>query len=159
MGWMPKMLPVKEKPMSFNANLDIEAWVHGHCAAWNANDVDGLFAGASPDMHWVNVVGMHWQGRNAALHAHRVFFQIMFRDVPLTLEAIESIVDTGHGRVAVARWALGDYTVPTGERVVGERNRMTLVFTGGGDTLTLHHVANIRIDEQAAAHDPAAGLG
>jgi hypothetical protein len=57
------------------------------------------------------------------------------------------------------RWALGDYSVPTGQRIVGERNRMTLVFTGEGDTLTLHHVANNRIDEQAAAHDPAAGLG
>jgi hypothetical protein len=28
-----------------------------------------------------------------------------------------------------------------------------------GDALTVHHVANIRIDEQAAAHDPGAGLG
>ena len=79
---------------------------------------------------------MHWQGRDAALHAHRVFFAIMFRDVSLTLEAIESIVGTGHCRVAVVRWALGDYTVLTGERIVGERNRMTLVFTGEGDAST-----------------------
>jgi uncharacterized protein (TIGR02246 family) len=159
MGWMRKMPQARERSVPSTADLDIEAWLSGHCAAWNANDVDGLFAGAAPDMHWINVVGMHWRGRDVALHAHRVFFKIMFRDVSLTLETIESIVGTGHCRVAVVRWALGDYTVPTGQRIVGERNRMTLVFTGEDDTLTLHHVANIRIDEQAAAHDPAAGLG
>jgi len=153
------MWQAKEKSMSPAASLDIEAWLSAHCAAWNANDVDGLFDGAAPDMHWVNVVGMHWRGRDAALHAHRVFFEIMFRDVPLILEAIESIVDTGACRIAVIRWSLGDYTAPTGQRTVGERNRMTLVFTGECDALTLHHVANIRIDEQAAAHDPAAGFG
>lgn len=141
-------------------HLDILAWVRGHCEAWNRNDVRGMFVSTSPDMHWVNVVGMHWRGRDAAIHAHEVFFAAMFRDVALTLEGVESIVSLPDGaRVAVVRWALGDYRTPPGEPIQGERNRMTMLFSGAGDTLTVHHIANIRIDEAAAAHDPVAAMG
>lgn len=146
--------------MTDDRHPDIIAWVHGHRDAWNRNDVSGMFVGAAEDMHWVNVVGMHWRGLAAAVHAHEVFFAIMFRDVALTLEGIESIAELpGGARVAVVCWALGDYRTPPGELVQGERNRMTMVFSGSGDTLTLHHIANIRIDAAAAPHDPAAGFG
>ncbi len=136
---------------------DIHAWLASHAAAWNANDVAGLFHGAHQGLHWINVVGMHWQGLEAARHAHEVFFRVMFNNVSLTLEGVESIVAVGSDmRICVARWALGDYSTPIGDRIIGERNRMTLVFSGTGTELQLCHVANIRIDANAAAHDPAA---
>jgi len=117
-----------------------------------------MYARAAPDLHWVNVVGMHWKGLPAVIHAHDVFFALMFRDVPLTLLGVDSITGIAPTiRVCVARWVLGDYTTPSGQRVVAETNRMTLVFSGQDEGLLLRHVANIRIDPDAARHDPAPG--
>lgn len=136
-------------------DTDITAWLAQHEAAWNANDVPAMFARASQDLHWVNVVGMHWQGRDAVIKAHQIFFNIMFNDVPMTFLGLDSIVPLGNGtRIAVARWQLGEYTTPEGHKVANETNRMTLVFTGAGETLQLRHVANLRIDANAAPHDP-----
>ncbi|MEY2884694.1 MAG: hypothetical protein RL490_2418 [Pseudomonadota bacterium] len=137
------------------ANTDIAHWLAEHTAAWNGNDVPAMFARASPDLHWVNVVGMHWQGHNDTVTAHEIFFRLMFDDVPLTLLGIESIVAiTSDVRICVARWRLGEYTTPEGHVVSDETNRMTLVFSGAGDGLQLRHVANLRIDANAAPHDP-----
>lgn len=137
------------------ADADIAAWLAEHAAAWNANDVPAMFARSSPDLHWINVVGMHWQGRDAVTEAHRIFLRIMFNDVPLTLLGLDSIVPLGNGtRIAVARWRLGAYATPEGHRIADETTRMTLVFTGADATLQLRHVANLRIDANAAPHDP-----
>jgi uncharacterized protein (TIGR02246 family) len=137
------------------ADDDIATWLAEHAAAWNANDVPAMFARTAPDLHWVNVVGMHWQGRDAVIKAHQIFFEIMFNDVPITYLGLDSVVSLGSGtRITVARWHLGDYTTPEGHRVANETNRMTLVFTGANETLELRHVANLRIDANAAPHDP-----
>ena len=143
---------------SADSHADIHAWLDQHAAAWNANDVAAMYARAAPDLHWINVVGMHWKGLPAVIHAHEVFFAIMFHDVPLTLLGVDSVVEIApEFRVCVARWVLGDYTTPSGQTVVAETNRMTLVFSGRDDGLQLRHVANIRIDPDAARHDPAPG--
>lgn len=122
---------------------------------WNRNDIAGMFAVTTPDIHWVNVVGMHWQGQAAAQHAHRVFFDIMFHDCPLALEAIESIVPLpGGGAITVWRWAQGAYRTPDGHSVPPHHSRMTLVLVPSGAGLAIAHVANIVIDPAAAANDP-----
>jgi uncharacterized protein (TIGR02246 family) len=137
------------------ADADIVAWLAEHEAAWNANDVPAMFARSSADLHWINVVGMHWQGREATIKAHQIFFNIMFNDVPMAYLGLDSIVPLGDDtRIAVARWRLGDYTTPEGHRIANETNRMTLVFTGSDESLQLRHVANLRIDANAAPHDP-----
>ncbi|MBN8818203.1 MAG: SgcJ/EcaC family oxidoreductase [Sphingomonas sp.] len=140
-------------------HADITQWLDAHCHDWNADDVPGMFRAAAPDLHWVNVVGMHWQGLDEAVAAHVAFFRHMFAGVPLERIAIESVTPiSADVRVAVVHWRLGDYVVPTGETVKGEENRMSLVFSGQGDALRLRHVANVRIDPVAAAHDPVRRL-
>lgn len=141
-----------------DAAADIRDWLERHCRAWNDDDVAAMFEAAAPDLHWVNVVGMHWQGRDQALAAHRAFFARMFAGVPLRLVVIESITAiTAEVRIAVVRWQLGSYVVPSGETIEDEENRMTLVFSGADERLQLRHVANVRIDAMAARHDPVAG--
>jgi len=142
-------------PRTSDAPADIVAWLETHRRAWNEDDVPGMFCAAADDLHWVNVVGMHWQGRDASLAAHVAFFRQMFAGVPLTLASIESVTPVGESvRVVVVRWLVGDYVVPTGHVIAGEENRMSLVFSGSDETLRLRHVANVRIDPIAAAHDP-----
>jgi ketosteroid isomerase-like protein len=66
----------------------LDAWLK----AWNASDLDAMFALFTDDAHWVNIVGMHWRGKAEVERAHRVFFDVMFKGVPQSLEEIESVV-------------------------------------------------------------------
>jgi len=125
-------------------------------AFWNTSDMDGLFSLCRDDIHWVNVVGMHWSGKPEALLAHRAFFATMFRDVPLTLRALDHVKDLGGDVfVVVVTWTLGAFKTPGGDVRPENDNRMSLVLVpdGKGD-LAISHVANIDVDARAAAFDP-----
>ncbi|MFG6466293.1 SgcJ/EcaC family oxidoreductase [Roseateles sp. BYS87W] len=122
---------------------------------WNASDMDAMFAVATPDIHWVNVVGMHWQGHADVKKAHAVFFDVMFRGVPLKLEAVEHVKALPGGvRLLVVRWWLGAYTTPSGEPRPASHNRMSIVAVPGDDGLRISHVANIEVNPFAARHNP-----
>ena len=122
---------------------------------WNASDMDAMFAVATPDVHWVNVVGMHWQGHASVKQAHAIFFDIMFCGVPLELEAVEHVKRLPGGTcVIVVRWAMGAYATPAKEQRPASQDRMTIIAVPGPDGLLISHVANIEIDQRAAAHNP-----
>lgn len=126
-----------------------------YAAAWNASDMDAMAALYTDDVHWVNIVGMHWQGKAAVDRAHRAFFDIMFKGVPLRLEEIGSVTPLpGGGAVAVLRWSVGAFRTPVGEPVPPSRDRMTLVLVPAGDRLLIAHGANVQIDEMAQRSDP-----
>lgn len=122
---------------------------------WNASDMDAMFAVATPDIHWVNVVGMHWQGLADVKKAHVVFFDIMFRGVPLKLEAVEHVKALpGGARLLVVRWLLGAYKTPSGEARPPSHNRMSILAVPGPNGLLISHVANIEVNPHAARHNP-----
>lgn len=126
-----------------------------YAAAWNAADMDAMAMLYAKDVHWVNIVGMHWQGKDQVDRAHRTFFDIMFRGVPLALEEVESVVPLpGNGAVAVLRWSVGAFKTPAGTTVPPSRDRMTLVLIPDGETLLIAHGANIQIDEMAQRNNP-----
>ena len=126
-----------------------------YAAAWNASDMDAMSRLYAPDIHWVNIVGMHWQGKAQVDRAHRVYFDIMFKGVPLTFEAIESAVALPGGAVvAVLRWSVGAFKTPFGQQVPPSRDRMSLVLIPEGDGLVIAHGANVQIDEMAQRSDP-----
>lgn len=122
---------------------------------WNASDMDAMFAVATPDIHWVNVVGMHWQGHADVKKAHAVFFDVMFRGVPLKLEAVEHVKPLPGGlRLLVVRWLLGAYKTPLGEPRPASQNRMSILAVPGPAGLLISHVANIEVNAHAARHNP-----
>lgn len=124
--------------------------------AWNASDMDAMFALFRADAHWVNIVGMHWKGRAEVEHAHQVYFDLMFKGVHQSLEAIESIVPIAGGAVSVvARWSLGAFRTPDGHLNPPSRDRMSLVLAPDADRFVIVHGANITIVEEAQRFDPA----
>lgn len=126
-----------------------------YAAAWNSSDMTAMAALYAPDVHWVNVVGMHWKGREEVDYAHRVLFDQSFRGVISTLEEIESVVPMpGGGALAVARWSVGAYKTPSGQISPASRTRMSLVLVPGKDHLLIAHGANIQIVEGAQRSDP-----
>ena len=129
----------------------VERWE----AAWNASDMDAMWRLATDDVHWVNVVGMHWCGKSEVQGAHQVYFDLMFNTRSAKIDEIESIEPLpGGAAVAVVRWAFGGFRAPDGETRPPGKDRMSLIFVPRGNGLAIAHGANVTIDPAAAKFDP-----
>lgn len=134
----------------------VDALVRAHVDAWNREDLDAMFAAFTADAHWVNIVGMHWRGRDEVEAAHLAFFEIMFRGVRQRLVEIESVIPLpGGGAVAVARLAVDAFRQPNGVVKPASEDRLTLVLVPRGSGLAIKHGANVAIVAEAQQHDPA----
>ena len=139
--------------LASKAGKTLNAWVD----AWNREDLDAMFAVFTPDAHWVNIVGMHWQGRDAVEKAHRAYFEVMFRGVKQRLLATESLTPLpGGGAVVVARLAVDAFRQPNGVVKQPSEDRLTLVMVPRGEDLAIIHGANVAIVAEAQQHDPMA---
>lgn len=141
--------------MPIDASDKVQRLAERYAAAWNGADMDAMARLYADDVHWVNIVGMHWQGKVQVDQAHRAYFDIMFKGVPLTLEAVESIVALPGGAVvAVMRWAVGAFKTPFGEQMPPSRDRMSLVLIPKDNEFVIAHGSNVQINEQAQRSDP-----
>lgn len=137
--------------LALKADKTLNAWVD----AWNREDLDAMFALFMPDAHWVNIVGMHWQGRDAVEKAHRAYFEIMFRGVKQRLLATESLTPLpGGAAVVVARLAVDAFRQPNGVVKPPSKDRLTLIMVPRGEDLAIAHGANVAIVAEAQQHDP-----
>jgi uncharacterized protein (TIGR02246 family) len=137
--------------LASKAEKTLNDWVD----AWNREDLDAMFALFTPDAHWVNIVGMHWQGRDAVEKAHRAYFEIMFRGVKQRLLATESLTPLpGGGAVVVARLAVDAFRQPNGVLKPPSEDRLTLVMVPRGEELAIVHGANVAVVAEAQQHDP-----
>ena len=138
-----------------NAAEKVKAVLDRWEAAWNASDMTAMWQLATDDIHWVNVVGMHWRGKSEVQKAHQAYFDLMFKDRSCKLDEIESIEALPGGAcVAVVRWSMGGFRRPNGMMRPPGRDRMSLVLVPRGEGLAIAHGANVPIDEEAAAYDP-----
>lgn len=53
----------------------VRALLDAYAASWAVGDAKAMFDLATPDVHWVNIVGMHWQGRAQAQLAHKAYLE------------------------------------------------------------------------------------
>jgi uncharacterized protein (TIGR02246 family) len=137
--------------LASKAEKTLNDWVD----AWNREDLDAMFALFTPDAHWVNIVGMHWQGRDAVEKAHRAYFEIIFRGVKQRLLATESLTPLpGGGAVVVARLAVDAFRQPNGVLKPPSEDRLTLVMVPRGEELAIVHGANVAVVAEAQQHDP-----
>lgn len=124
-------------------------------AAWNAGDMTAMAALYTAEVHWVNIMGMHWQGRADVDFAHRALFDRTFKGIRSKLDEIESIKPLpGGGAVAVVRWSVDPYTAPSGQAFPASRTRMSLTLVRERGKLLIAHGANIQIVEAAQRSDP-----
>jgi len=125
--------------------------------AWNRHDTETFVADAMPDVDWINVVGMHWKGREAVLKAHAVLHKGMFANIRLLPPEITMmreiapnvIVETHVNRIE------GAGAQSSGAAYPHSGNLITIVFVKTQAGWHIAHAHNTTIDGQATAHDPA----
>ena len=135
----------------------IRAIIDRQTDAWNKHDMDAFVADATPDVDWINVVGMHWKGREAVLKAHAVLHKGMFANSRMLTPEItmmreiapDVVVETHVNRIeGVGSTAFRRAYPDSG-------NLITMVFVKTEAGWRIAHAHNTTIDGRAAAHDPA----
>jgi len=128
--------------------------IAGTATALNAHDMKAFISLFREDAEWINIVGMHWHGRDAVLAAHTAFLDTVFKGNRMKIDVIETR-SLGNGcATAVATITHGAFTAPSGQVVPEAKNRCTHVLMKGSDGWKIVHGHNVQVDAEAAKHDP-----
>ncbi len=125
--------------------------------AWNRHDMDAFVADLMPDIEWINVVNMHWKGRDTVYRAHAALHTGMMahsRMLPPELVEMREIAPNVVIVTQINRLE-GVAPRPDGKPYPDDGNLITMVFVKSRGGWQIAHVRNGHIDKQAAAHDPA----
>jgi len=110
-----------------------------------------------PDIEWINVVNMHWKGRDTVYRAHAALHTGMMahsRMLPPELVEMREIAPNVVIVTQINRLE-GVAPRPDGKPYPDDGNLITMVFVKSRGGWQIAHVRNGHIDKQAAAHDPA----
>jgi uncharacterized protein (TIGR02246 family) len=129
----------------------VRAIIDQQTDAWNKHDMDAFVADATPDVDWINVVGMHWKGREAVMKAHAALHKGMFANSRMLTPEITTmreiapnvIVETHVNRIE------GVGALPSGATYPDSGNLITLVFvkTPAGWRIAHAHNTTIAYDQ------------
>jgi uncharacterized protein (TIGR02246 family) len=122
--------------------------------AWNTHDMKLLATLFRQDAEFVNVVGMHWRGRDAIVKAHAIFHEIMFKDCRFKTDSIENRPLGGDHAIAMWTATQDSYTTPSGQVVPKGQFKLSLILAKGPEGWRIAHGHNVRIDAEAARQDP-----
>ena len=143
----PALAPADETAIHAVLDRQIESWNH--------HDMKAYVADMTPDVEWVNIVGMWWRGRDEVYRAHEKYHETIFKTRSLSPWKEVSIRPITPD-VAVAT-AIGD-----GEGFTGNGGRVfppstsiltyVLVHRDGRWLITSAH--NTTLDPPAAPNNP-----
>lgn len=132
----------------------IRKTVMGVEESWNTHDMKAFARLLHEDAHWVNVVGMHWRGREAVVKAHAIFHEIMFQNCKLKTDSIEARPLGRDYAIAVVTTTQDAFTTPDGHVSPKGQTRLSLVLARSPDGWKIVHAENVRVDAEAAKNDP-----
>lgn len=133
----------------------IEKQVDAFMNSWNNHNFSDMKNYTTPDLDWVNVVGMYWKDRREVEFAHQYFHEHMFKTVPLTKNWVRIRFLTRDVAIAHVGARAGNYTTPSGFNVAEGDNIALMVFIKKDGQWLLTAAENVNVDERAKAGNPA----
>lgn len=132
----------------------IRKTVAGIEEAWNAHDMEAYGKLLRADVEWVNVVGMHWKGRDEVMTAHVAFHKTSFKNHRIKTDDVQiRPLCTGYA-IAVVTTTNDAFTTPAGNVISKRQDRQTYVLAKEPDGWKIVHCQNVWVDAEAAKHDP-----
>jgi uncharacterized protein (TIGR02246 family) len=141
-------------PLSKQDDQGIRKTVMGIEESWNTHDMKAFAKLLREDAEWINVVGMHWHGRDAVVKAHAIFHEIMFKDCRLKTDAMEIRGLGGGHAIAVVTTTQDSFTTPDGHVMPKGQTKQSYVLAKESDGWKIVHAENVRIDAEAVKSDP-----
>jgi uncharacterized protein (TIGR02246 family) len=133
--------------------------IAGFGDAWNTHDMKAFSKLFREDAEWINVVGMHWHGRDAIVAATTAFHETIFKNNQMKIDSLETRSLGAGYAIAVATITVDGFTTPSGQVRPKSQDRETFVLVKGPEGWKLAHGHNTVIDADAAKHDPVNGPG
>jgi uncharacterized protein (TIGR02246 family) len=149
--------PALSDAMTSQDEAAIQAIIDRQTDAWDRHDMDAFVADTTPDVDWINVVGMHWEGRETVRRAHEVLHKGIFAHSRMVRAGKPELREIAPGVVVavVQNRIEGAGPMPSGEPYPTNGNILTLVFVKTEAGWRIAHAHNTHIDRDAAQHDPA----
>lgn len=147
--------PPGEKPLSGEDEKSIGDVVKGIEETWNTHDMAGMGNLFREDAEFINVVGMHWRGRNAIVAAHTAYHETMFKNHHIKTDSVEIRPVAEGAAIAVVTTTNDSFATPGGDVIPERQNRQTYVLTKRSDGWKIAHGHNVPVDPIAAKFDPA----
>ena len=115
----------------------------------------------TPDVSWVNIVGMWWRGRPAVQGAHQQIFDSIFKAVSFAPGSLTVRAITPEVAVVNLYCQVGAFYPPDGvnrgtNKMGASQDLLTLVMVKKQGNWLLTAGQNTVVDAQAAANDPQA---
>jgi uncharacterized protein (TIGR02246 family) len=141
--------------LSTSDETAIRAVLDGQIEAWNHHDMKAYVAQMTPDVEWINIVGMWWRGRDEVYRAHEAYHETIFkhRDLqPWKTVSIRAITRD----VAVAT-AIGDgdgFTGTDGRVFPPSTSMLSYVMVRRDGHWLIAQAHNTTVDPHAAGNNP-----
>lgn len=97
---------------SQNDKKEIQTQVSKMVSDWNTHEFKNMDSYMAEDVEWVNIVGMHWKGRNEVKAAHQGNFSAFFKGVPFTQKNLQIRFITKDVAVAILVSSVGEFFPP-----------------------------------------------
>jgi len=138
-----------------NDSIVIEAQVDAFFTSWNRHDFSDMKNYIAEACDFVNIVGMHWKGREEVQYAHQAFHQTSFKDMPLEKRAVTIRFLTPDVAVAhVLMHVMKSYITPDGSRAGDNDGLATFVFVKRMGAWMVEAVENVVVNEVARPFNP-----
>ena len=137
-----------------DGQAEMEALIQAYLKAWNDGAPERFADLFWPDGSWVNVVGMHWRGRDQLVFAHVAFLKTIFKDCKQQLVSVEARPVAPGVAMAVVTLIQDAYVTPDGHTMPKAHDRLTFVAAQRDGTWRLIHGHNTIVNPQAADNDP-----
>jgi uncharacterized protein (TIGR02246 family) len=148
------VIPERSRMLSPEDKNEIAAVIQGFEDAWAKRDMVAFRALLTEDCDWVNIVGMHWHGRDEVTEMHRVLLEGRYKGVNVHTLSHE-ITEIAPGvALVVQKSQLDDFTTPDGHVVKGLQNMGMMVLVKRQGTWLIRGSENSSIDPRASLKPP-----
>lgn len=133
----------------------IEDQVDAFFTSWNKHDFSDMQNYIDKDCDFVNIVGMHWKGREDIQYATQSMHEAHFKDVPLEKRSVSvRFVKPDLAITHVLMHPLKTFVTPDGTTLGKDDALATFVFVKKGAVWLVVAVENVVVDEKAKPFNP-----
>jgi uncharacterized protein (TIGR02246 family) len=132
----------------------VEAQIDAFLISWNKHDFSDMKNYIAEDCDFVNIVGMHWKGREDIQYAHQTYHDQFFKNTPMEKRSVVTRFLKPDIAIAHLLWHIGAYDAPDGSKRGNNDDLATLVFENRKGIWLITAMENVEVSAQAQPFDP-----
>lgn len=132
----------------------VEAQIDAFIASWNKHDFSDMKNYVAEDCDFVNIVGMHWKGREEVQYAHQTYHDQFFKKTPMEKRSVAIRFLKPDVAIVHLVWRIGAFDAPDGSIRGNNDDLATMIFAKRNGKWLLTASENVEVSAQAQPFDP-----